>query len=384
MESAPVASFRNRYDTSEWAGAFGDLGTFIPFVAAYIAVLGVSPTGIFVCFGAALVIVGATFRTPFPVQPMKAIGAVAVGQAAITGAVTPAVVTAAALATGAIWLLLGLSGLARAAAKWVPRAALLGVVMGLGFTFMLEGIRLMALSPWLAGGLLVVTLAVNGRRNMPGMLVLLLLGFVIAIAQDSGLAGRIAEVRPAFQLPKFELDGLSRDDLWKGLVLLALPQLPLTFGNAFLSVTQENNRLFPDRAVTERKVAVSTGLMNLGASAFGGVPMRHGAGGMAGHVRFGASTGGASVILGLVLLAVGVFFSGSVEVLFALFPKSVLGVMLFLAGIELAMGSRDETGEKVDRFVVLATAALTMWNVGLAVLFGWGTYHALKRGWLNA
>ena len=27
---------RNRFDRMEWAGAFGDLGTFIPFVVAYI------------------------------------------------------------------------------------------------------------------------------------------------------------------------------------------------------------------------------------------------------------------------------------------------------------------------------------------------------------
>lgn len=30
----------NRYDRLEWAGAFGDLGTLIPFVVAYISLLG--------------------------------------------------------------------------------------------------------------------------------------------------------------------------------------------------------------------------------------------------------------------------------------------------------------------------------------------------------
>jgi hypothetical protein len=29
----------NRFDRMEWAGAFGDLGTLIPFVVAYIAVV---------------------------------------------------------------------------------------------------------------------------------------------------------------------------------------------------------------------------------------------------------------------------------------------------------------------------------------------------------
>jgi hypothetical protein len=34
-ESAP----RNRFDRMEWAGAFGDLGTLIPFIVAYLSVL---------------------------------------------------------------------------------------------------------------------------------------------------------------------------------------------------------------------------------------------------------------------------------------------------------------------------------------------------------
>ena len=47
-------------------------------------------------------------------------------------------------------------------------------------------------------------------------------------------------------------------------VVLALPQVPLTLGNAIVAITDENNRLFPDRAVTERQVALSTGIMNVG------------------------------------------------------------------------------------------------------------------------
>jgi hypothetical protein len=55
---------------------------------------------------------------------------------------------------------------------------------------------------------------------------------------------------------------------------------------------------FPDRQVTEKRIAISQGIMNLTALLFGRVPNCHGAGGMAGHVRFGAKTGGALVILG--------------------------------------------------------------------------------------
>jgi hypothetical protein len=55
--------------------------------------------------------------------------------------------------------------------------------------------------------------------------------------------------------------------------------------------------------------------MNLFSAGIGGVPMCHGAGGMAGHVRFGAQTGGAVIILGTLLILLALFFSGSVGII---------------------------------------------------------------------
>ncbi len=104
---------------------------------------------------------------------------------------------------------------------------------------------------------------------------------------------------------------------------------------------------------------------------------------MAGHIRFGATTGGASVILGVLLTVTALLFGESIGLLLRVFPQSVLGVILFLAGAELAMTSREPGPDKVDRFVILATAAIAVWNVGLAVVFGFVGYHASKRGWLN-
>jgi MFS superfamily sulfate permease-like transporter len=373
----------NRFDLPEWTGAFGDLGTLIPFVAAYISVLKMDANGLLLAFGAALIVVGSIYRTPFPVQPMKAIGAAAVSQTALAAGMSAAVVVGAALSTGLLWLLLAATGIARRAATWVPRSALLGVIMGLGFTFMLEGIRMMSTSPWIAGGLLALTLVLLSRPRMPAMLVLLGMGIVIALFEQPGLAGELSRLRPGFKLPAIAWGALSWSDVWAGFVLLALPQLPLTFGNAFMSITEENNRLFPDRSVSERAVAYSTGLMNVGSSLLGGIPMCHGAGGMAGHVQFGARTGGSSVILGSVLLISGLFLSASIDTVFKIFPQCALGVILFLAGIQLALGSRESGEVKVDRFVVLATAAFAMWNVGAAVLFGIAAHQASRRGWLR-
>jgi MFS superfamily sulfate permease-like transporter len=375
---------KNRYDLAELAGAFGDLGTLIPFVAAYISVVKMDPAGILLAFGSMLIVVGLVYRTPFPVQPMKAIGAAAITQTGALASLTAATVIGAGVVTGVIWLVLAATGMARRLTRWVPRPAMLGVVMGLGFSFMLEGIRMMSKAPWLGAALLILTLLLLARSRIPAMLILLVVGAALALHEQPALLGELAAIRMAPHLPGFAWPTLTWNDLWIGALFLALPQLPLTFGNALISITEENNRLFPDRPVTEKRVAFSTGLMNLWSSALGGIPMCHGAGGMAGHVQFGARTGGSSVMLGVVLLAVGFFLADSVALLFRLFPTVVLGVILFLAGVQLALNSKDIGGEKIDRFVVLTTAAFAVWNVGIAVLFGIFAFHAAKRGWMKA
>ena len=97
--SAPVS---NRYDRMEVAGAFGDLGTLVPFVVAYISILKMDPFGVLLAFGLAMVLCGFVYRTPMPVQPMKAAGAIATTQAAQTIVITPSVVWGASLATGIV------------------------------------------------------------------------------------------------------------------------------------------------------------------------------------------------------------------------------------------------------------------------------------------
>ncbi|KUO61349.1 MAG: hypothetical protein APF80_05870 [Alphaproteobacteria bacterium BRH_c36] len=372
----------NRYNLNELAGAFGDLGTLVPFVVAYIVILKMDGAAVLLGMGAALIVVGALYRTPFPVQPMKAIGTVAVGQAAVAG-LTASAVVAAGLVTGIIWLILGATGLAKRAADIIPRPALLGVILGLGLSFMLEGLRMLSANPWVGGGLLALTLLMLSRPRFPAMLVLLLIGCAIALIEQPELAAELSTINPTIELPSLAWPALTWSDVWLGTILLALPQLPLTFGNALVAITDENNRLFPNHPTTENRVAVSTGIMNLWSSAIGGIPLCHGAGGMAGHIRFGATTGGATVMLGVLLTATALVFGDSISLLLRVFPQSVLGVILFMAGAELAMSSKEPGPEKVDRFLVLATAALAVLNVGLAVIFGVLGYHAAKRGWLD-
>jgi hypothetical protein len=374
---------RNRFGRMEWAGAFGDLGTLIPFVVAYISVLKMDPLGVLFAFGTAMVVCGLVYRTPFPVQPMKAVGAIATTQAAQTLVITPAAVYGAGLATGLLWLLLGLTGTARHLANLVKRPVVIGIILGLGFGFMIEGAKMMSQNWWVGGTALLATSLLLTNRTIPAMFLLLVSGAIYGVITDPTLVDALRGVRIEPRLPSFALAEIGLNDLMIGVVFLALPQVPLTLGNAVIAITEENNRLFPDRRVNESKVSTSTGLLNLLSACVGGVPMCHGAGGMAGHVQFGARTGGALVILGVILLVTAVFFSGSVGTLLRLFPTSVLGVILFLTGAQLALGARGISEDKGERFVTMVTGALAVWNVGIAFVIGMAAYALNKRGLLR-
>jgi xanthine/uracil/vitamin C permease (AzgA family) len=379
LPSYPAQPVANRFDRMEWAGAFGDLGTLVPFVVAYIAVLGVDPFGVLLAFGVSLIACGLYYRTPFPVQPMKAIGAVATTQAAQTATITAGAVYAASFVSGLIWLVLGLTGLTKRVTDLVSRPVAIGIVLGLGIGFMIEGSKLMAVGWVLSAGLLLLTLLLLGNRVVPVMFLLLIGGAGVAILRDPQLVTALGAVRVEPRWPAFALSDIRWSDVVVGTVFLALPQVPLTLGNAVIAITEENNRLFPDRPVTERGVSVSTGLMNLFGAGVGGVPMCHGAGGMAGHVRFGARTGGASIILGGILLVLAIFLNGSVQTIFSVIPPEVLGVILFLTGAQLALGACDFSKDTGERFATVVTAGLSVWNIGLAFVIGLAVYHLLKR-----
>ena len=385
MTDRPLAetAAHNRFDRMEFAGAFGELGTLIPFVVAYIGVLKMDPYGILLGFGVSMIVCGFVYRTPIPVQPMKVIGAIATTQAAQTLVITPAMVWGASLATGLVWLGLGLTGTARHAARLISRPVVFGIILGLGFGFMIGGARMMSQNWWIGGPALLATSLLLTNRVVPAMFLLLLFGAGYGIVSDPSLLGALRDVHIEYRMPSFALTGLTFNDFLLGAAFLALPQIPLTLGNAVVAITEENNRLFSQRPVDESRVAVSTGLMNLLSAGVGGVPMCHGAGGMAGHVQFGARTGGALIILGIVLLITALLFSNSVATLFRLFPPVVLGVILFLTGAQLALTAGDMPESRGERFVAVITAALAIWNVGIAFVAGVAASWLLKKNLLR-
>lgn len=367
----------NDFNRSELAGAFGDLGTLVPFVVGYITISQMDPQGVLLGFGLLAVATGLYFRTPMSVQPMKAIATVAITHPEV---ITRGAIFVAAVVTGLLWLGLGASRAISLLAKLTSRPVVRGIVLGLGLSFIFEGVKLMHLAPWLAIGAAALTFFLLGQPRMPAMLVLLAYGAAAALALDSALASDLSGLSPGFRLPTVGVPSITWADVLNGSLLLALPQVALTLGNAIIATAEEHNQLFPSRPISVRLLAIDHGLMNLIAAPLGGVPMCRGAGGMAGHIRFGVQTGGALLILGLLLLLGALFFSDSIATLFRLFPIPVLGVILFFGGVELAAGVGNETFSRADRTVMVVTAGIALWNMGVAYVAGLVLFYANERG----
>ena len=370
----------NDYNKMEFAGAFGDLGTLIPFVVGYITLNKMDPLGILIAFGIFKIFAGFYFKTPIPVQPMKAIGGMAISHA---GTITPGMIWGSGIFTGLFWLLMGVTGAVTWIEKVTTKPVVRGIMLGLGLSFIGEGLGMMRNHPLFAIGGIALTFLLLDNRRIPAMLALLGYGVLVAFVQEPELFGQLSNLSIRFRWPELALGRISWKDLFAGFVLLGLPQAPLTLGNAVIGTCAENNAHFPERKVTAKTISVDHGVMNLISACIGGVPLCHGAGGMAGHIRFGARTGGALVILGVMVLLTGLFLSDSVGLLFQFFPRPILGVILFFAGIELALVVKDIRLKRQNLFVLLVTAGTAMWNMGVAYLAGLLLYYGIQRRWIR-
>ncbi|MEI9477675.1 MAG: putative sulfate/molybdate transporter [Deltaproteobacteria bacterium] len=370
----------NDYNRMEFAGAFGDLGTLIPFVVGYITLSKMDPLGILVAFGLFKIFVGLYFRTPIPIQPMKAIGGMAISHA---GTITPGMIWGSGIFTGLFWLLMGMTGAITWIEKITTKPVVRGIMLGLGLSFVVEGLGMMRTQPLFAIGGVIITLLLLNSKRFPAMLILLGYGIVLAFVQKPNLLGELSQISIRFRFPELTFARMTWQELLSGFVLLGLPQAPLTLGNAIIGTVAENNEYFADRKVTAKTISIDHGVMNLISTFIGGIPMCHGAGGMAGHIRFGARTGGALVILGVIVLFTGLFLSDSVSLIFQVFPRAILGVILFFAGVELALVVKDVKLKKENLFVLIITAGTAMWNMGVAYLAGLILYYGLHRRWIK-
>jgi len=378
-ENEPPLLVRSRFGWSaqEVSGSLGDLGTFLPHIVGAITVVRMDPTGILTTFGLFYALSGAFYGVPMAVQPMKAASA-----AVLIEPMSPGAIAGAGLVIGAFFLLIGMTGIVGRIARAMPPTIAAGLQLGLGLSLGALGIRLMGGQLWLGVAISAAMLALMRFGRMPVALIAVLVG--IGAGQLLGIASPFPQLDFGLHLPHLMLP--SWQEIAHGTANAVLPQIPLTLTNAIIVTAAVSKQFFPKELlpVNERNLAITTGLGNLLAAPFGGYLMCHGAGGIAGHVRFGARTATAPVLIGVVFLVLGVGFGESGYALLKTIPDAVLGALLMFSGIELALSSKFQDYRHADMFVVLLMAAIGVaLNPAAAFAVGLPIAFAVGRGWLR-
>jgi len=344
-----------QFDRNELAGAFGDLGTFIPLVAALIIQNGLDPKGVFLSFGLLYIYTALVFRVPIAVQPMKAIATIM-----ITQALQPFLLIGAGILIGIVFIILAFSGAIHIIDSVTPRSVVRGIQLGLGLNLILTAFRFMQkdVNGWILSiiGVFAV-LVLFKNKKLPPALVLLAMGVSFSVFNGFPLEVFANNVKIDFPT----IFAPANNDFVQAWSVLVIPQIPLTISNAILATSLLCQDYFPDRKnISAKRLALSHGVMNLIAALLGGIPVCHGAGGLAGHYRFGARSGGALVIIGVFMLVLGLLYSDAIVQISSLFPFAILGVLLLFAGFDLALTIKDKFLSKSDRFVALFVAILSI------------------------
>ncbi|BCS88215.1 putative sulfate/molybdate transporter [Pseudodesulfovibrio sediminis] len=389
------------FDRMEWAGSVGDLGTLLPLAFGMIMINGLSPTGVFLTVGLMYIVAGSYFRVPIAVQPMKVVSAYGIAMA-----LSPGVITASGMLLAAFLLFLGATGLVTIVARVVPRAVIRGVQMATGVLLLTKGASLIAgtnafqvvrgaVEPFLAVQSIgpvpmsivtgvcfgAATLFLLNNRKYPAGLVVVVCGAVVGACL--GAWRELTSVAVGIHLPGVLPFGMPTGmDFTYALLALVAPQIPMTMGNAVIANRDLSFEYFGNesRRVTDRALCISMGAANVFGSLVGGMPVCHGAGGLAAHYAFGARTSGSNWIIGGLFVALAVFLgTDSVNVLHLL-PMGVLGVLLFFSGSQLALTLQD-VESRSDLFVVVIMLGITL-AANLAWAFGVGICLAylLRKG----
>ncbi len=373
-DGGPGARGSLRFDRNEVAGALGDLGTFIPLLLGMVKSCGLQIVPALFFAGVMNIASGILFRIPMPVQPMKAIAAVAIAEG-----LNESQILAAGMVTGFAILLLSLSGLIDFLNRVVPKSVVRGLQLALGLKLAIKGGGLIVGTGVFFGadsvGLGVFCSVLVGvvyfSKRFPGALLIFSIGLVALLFDQPELiktgAVGVRGLGFSWSLPDLTNSHDWIEGLWRG----ALPQLPLTTLNSVIAVCALSCDLFPNHGASPRRVAISVALMNLLACPFGAMPMCHGAGGLAAQYRFGARTGGSVVFLGVLKCVLAIVFGGSLVVWLAAYPQSVLGVLLAFSGIELGRVCRDQKRMGDFLAMIVTSGACLATNTAIGFVVGW-------------
>lgn len=353
-----------RFTLPELAGSLGDFGTILPLILAVALVAkDVNPRYILLFFGIWFIITGLYYRLPIPLEPMKAIAVIV-----ISGSIGNGEIAAAGILLGILFLVLGYGPLFAIIERYVPQSVVRGIQLGLALLLLKASVDFVFKDPvFFAIGIAIIAgfLVISRYKSVPDLSALVVIG--VGVLGGLYLYG----VPPISFIPAPQLVIPHAADFAAGFYALVLPQAVLTIANAILATSLLTKDLFK-KDIPPKRFSMTIGLMNLTSVPFGGFPMCHGAGGLAGQYRYGARTGGANIFAGGIFLLLALFFS-SPEVL-SIVAVGALGALLVFVGIE--MGKHSLRTDSLPVTILIGILALIFsltvaFIVGLVIAYLW-------------
>lgn len=356
----------HRFTLQEFSGSLGDIGLFLSLSVALAVKTDLHLSWILITAGLMNILTGLIFRQPIPVQPMKAIAAIAIAEGLLRDEIV-----AAGLWMGLLLMALALTGMISRLNHFIPKAIVRGIQLGVGLKLAIKGMQWITPLPFLEFNSITTALIVAAILllliyfKQPGLLYIFLAGFVILALEQPNIFSQLT-----FSMPTLSFHWPEVNTWLSGLHKAALPQLPLTLLNSVVAVCALSGDYFPGRGIAPKRMAISVGLMNLLCVPFGGMPMCHGSGGLAAQYRFGARTGGSVIMLGIAKIIGGLLFGVGLVTLLDAYPISILAIMLIFAGVELAKAAHDLRG-MTHIIVAFATAVgIIAFNTWVGFLIG--------------
>lgn len=354
----------------ELAGAVADIGVLVPIAVALIVRNGLSATAVLLVPGVLYLGAAAVYRLPVPVQPLKALGAIAIARGLDSDTVA-----AAALLMGLVFTAVGVTGAADRLGRALTRPLVRGIQLAVGLllvkiavtlvvdppaefaTYAPHGVTLVALTAAIAAAALWL-------RDRPVALFLVLGGVVVAAVRSFGAA--------TFGPAAVELPQLSWATLGSAFVVLVIPQLPLTLANSCVATADTARAYFGDAAqrVTPSRLATTLGVANVAAGVIGGMPVCHGAGGMTAHRSFGARTAAAPAAMGAALCVLALGFGSGLAAVLPAFPVAVLAALLGVSGLLHVRLLRDLSSRADLAIAVLVGIVGLATNLAVGLLAG--------------
>ncbi|KAK3829470.1 MAG: hypothetical protein JOS17DRAFT_718795 [Linnemannia elongata] len=382
-----LTSFKSGIRLGELSGSLGDLGTLLPILLSLSLTGQVDLTASLIFGGVWNIVTGIVFRMPMCVQPMKSIAAIA-----LTNKMSMGSVMGAGMSVSAVIMVLGLTRTIYLVKRYTPIAVIRGIQLGTAVSFGGKAAELILKAnsfggegwdwannyEWACVTFIIVFLFYYRSKRIPTAIIIFMLGLIIAfIKLYTNPPAKV--VYPKIGVYTVSTIVPTPEEFKHGFLSAGLGQIPLTALNSVIALAALANDLFPEKPAGTPTIAVSIGAMNLIGCFFGSMPFCHGSGGLAAQYRFGARTEVSIIILGILKIFFGLFFGSSLSGLIACFPTAILGVMLFVSGIELGAVARtvndgvyDDQKRHANFIVMITTASMLVGfkNDGIGFLGG--------------